>query len=77
VVTGTDFVDGEVDSAEIQASYENGKKALDNQLVGGLLLRSPFNCKHLMAPMIRAAAASHRQKMWLHCFSLLPAEVLC
>jgi hypothetical protein len=33
VVTGTEFVDGNVDGAEIQAAYENGKKALDNQLV--------------------------------------------
>jgi hypothetical protein len=33
VVTGTEFVDGNIDGAEIQAAYENGKKALDNQLV--------------------------------------------
>jgi sulfatase maturation enzyme AslB (radical SAM superfamily) len=33
VVTGTDFVDGNVDASELQAAYENGKKALDNQLV--------------------------------------------
>lgn len=28
-----DFVDGLVDTMEVQAAYENGKKALDNPLV--------------------------------------------
>uniref|UniRef100_A0A383VFW7 Uncharacterized protein n=1 Tax=Tetradesmus obliquus TaxID=3088 RepID=A0A383VFW7_TETOB len=33
VVTGTDFVDGNIDAAEVQAAYENGRKALDNHLI--------------------------------------------
>jgi hypothetical protein len=45
VVTGTDFVDSNVDAAELQAAYENGMKALDNhQVYGCMRLDSDFAC---------------------------------